>query len=108
MLELGRRGGGLNPSDQPERPEGVGAAATWTRGEAVLWRGVLDDVVVLAAAGDGDPIVLTGGDGLWQLLGKPRTLGELGAQLASAAPHEDLNALLSRLSDFGIVVRAEP
>lgn len=108
MLVQGRGGGGLNPSDQPERPDGPGTAATWTRGEEVLWRGVLDDVVVLAAAGDGDPIVLTDGSGLWQLLGKPRTLGELGAQLASAAPHEDLHALLSRLSDAGIVVRSQP
>jgi hypothetical protein len=105
MVVLGRRGGGLNPSD---RPDGPGTAATWTRGAGVLWRGVLNDVVVLAAAGDGDPIVLTGGSGLWQLLGEPRTLGELGAQLASTAPHSELDALLCRLSDAGVVVRSQP
>jgi hypothetical protein len=108
MLVLGRWGGGLNPSGQPEPPDGPGTAATWTRGEGVLWRDVLNDVVVLAAAGDGDPIVLTDGFGLWQLLGEPRTLGELGAQLASTAPHQDLYALLSRLSDAGVVVRSQP
>ena len=74
----------------------------------MLWRDVMDDVVVLASVGDGDPIVLTDGSGLWQLLDEPRTLDELGAQLGSAAPHKDLDALLSRLSDAGVVVRSQP
>jgi hypothetical protein len=52
------------------------ADVRWRRGEGVLWRRVLDDVVLLPPD-QPEPFALAGGAILWELLGRPCALADL-------------------------------
>ena len=82
----------------------------WRRAEAVLYREVLDDVVILVPGPDEpEPFALAGGAALWRLLAQPRTSEELLAALTVgfAAPQGDteLDGLLAQLAGAGAVDR---
>jgi hypothetical protein len=82
----------------------------WRRAETVLFREALDDVVLLVPGPEPTPFALAGGAALWRLLERPRTIGELVADIASGASvppqgETELDALLNRLADAGAVDR---
>jgi hypothetical protein len=78
--------------------------------EGVLWRRVLDDVVLLPPA-QPEPFALAGGATLWELLGQPCALADLveatcertGADPATV--ERGLGAMLADLEDRGAVRR---
>jgi hypothetical protein len=88
---------------------------TWVASPRVLFRRLPDSIVLLAVDGDGPPTVLEGtGEELWDLLDRPRTLGELAGELADrhrADPEvvaNDLRAALDDLRDRGLVEMHSP
>ncbi len=74
----------------------------------MLFRHVLDDVVILVPGRQPEPFALAGGAALWRLLEQPRTTRELisnlsaGMAVGSNADLE-LDGLLARLADAGAV-----
>lgn len=88
----------------------VTPSVRWKRAEAVLFRQVLDDVVILAPGPEPEPLALTGGAALWRLLAQPRTTHQLLSTLTSGrdvdTPAEaELDGLLERLADMRAVDR---
>lgn len=89
---------------------GAGEAGRWRRRDAVLWRVVLDDAVILVPD-ESEPFALTGGASLWRLLEQPRTTAELismlsGSQGAARSRAEgELDSLLSELAAQGALER---
>jgi hypothetical protein len=79
----------------------------WKRGDAVLYREALDDVVILVPGPEPEPFALSGGAQLWRLLEQPHTTGQLLAALTegSAVAEAEMDALLARLADLGAVDR---
>jgi hypothetical protein len=83
----------------------------WKRVDGVLWRGVLDDVVILVRGrpGRAEPFALAGGAQMWHLLVEPRSAGELAQTLWGAGGSNDpaheaeLDSLLVGLADSGAV-----
>ena len=86
---------------------------TWMRAEEVLWREVVDGVLLLAP-GEQEPVVLSGSGVLvWERLAEPATGKVLAAWLADAYGQppdtilEDLLPALADLEDRGLV-RSHP
>jgi hypothetical protein len=83
-------------------------ACRWVRSGAVLWRRVMDDVVLLPPAQQ-DPIALARGARLWDLLNHPSSTAELASALGGATTTEplvvrsDLEHLLADLARRGAV-----
>jgi hypothetical protein len=82
----------------------------WRRAETVLFREVLDDVVLLVPGPEPEPFALAGGAALWRLLAQARTTVELMADATAgmtvqAGGQAELETLLSRLADAGAVDR---
>ena len=79
----------------------------WRRSDAVLWREVLDDAVLLPP-GATEVVALTGGAGLWEVLKQPSTIVELVRVLGTtdeAGTTESLVRLLDELSAAGALER---
>jgi hypothetical protein len=80
----------------------------WARQPSVLWRRVLDDVVLLPPGAD-EPFALAGGWELWDHLTQPRTAEELARALAAssgadpAAVRAQLGPLLDDLAARGAI-----
>lgn len=95
-------------SSPAERTDG-GNGALWVRSGDALWRTVLDDVVLVAAGGGHEPIAVSNGASLWNLLAQPRTVKELGIGMAGLTDPErvrhQLTDLLSELERLGLVSR---
>ena len=87
----------------------MGDQRRWARAAGVMWRNVLDDVVVLAP-GTPDPFALAGGAALWAALEAPGTPAELAAASGSADPAgaEAVASLLADLAARGAVEPAGP
>lgn len=97
-------------SQQGGRTEHIRNGLAWVRSADVLWRGVLGDVVVAAAASDDEPLALSGGATLWKLLEAPRTTAEIVVGLSSAESFEPqredaIYDLLVHLESVGLVNR---
>jgi hypothetical protein len=72
------------------------------RREAVLWRAVVDGVVVVTLASD-DEVFLGGGAArVWELLEQPRSVDEL-ASLIAGAPIADVTAVVERLIELDFI-----
>jgi hypothetical protein len=85
----------------------VDSSDKWRRSETVLWRLVLDDVVLLGRTG-AEPFALAGGAALWALLAQPRRVDELVAALSEGhdpTTEQELGTLLEDLKDAGAVER---
>jgi hypothetical protein len=85
-------------------------SSKWKRGEEVLYREALDDVVILVPGPEAEPFALAGGAQLWRLLERPRTTRDLLAALSAgmddlAEKEGELEGLLRRLVDSGAVDR---
>ena len=80
----------------------------WARATSVLWRSVLDDIVLLAPGAD-QPFVLSGGRALWELLADPFSPQELADRLAGTGGdvpptiRTQLDPLLADLADRGVI-----
>jgi hypothetical protein len=88
-------------------PSKVAVAGTWARRPEVLWRWVIDGVVLLLTDED-NPFVITGsGAVLWGLLDQPRSTTDVVAQLADlygvdpAVVLRDIAPLLEELAARG-------
>jgi hypothetical protein len=91
-------------------PPPVKWSGKWKRRDAVLFRRVLDDVVVLVPGPEPEAVALAGGAALWSQLERPQTTSQLAAALTAdiedrAKADADLDELLSRLVDLGAVDR---
>ena len=84
------------------------SSRSWRRSDSVLWRQILDDVVLLPSESDLDPFALAGGAELWSLLRERRDLSALIASLypgvqSSETRRDELLLLLSDLERTGAV-----
>lgn len=91
----------------------VAEAARYRRSLEVLWRRVLDDVVLLPPGID-EPVLISGPGGLvWELLSDPVSIDEIVDQVVAvyrAVPdrvRSDMTVLLDELVRLG-AVRASP
>ncbi len=82
-------------------------ATRWTRSESAVWRTVMDDLIVTAVDGDQPPFAVSGGAWLWTVLAQSTTLAELAEALGAGDRIDELEALLGRLADAGVVERAD-
>ncbi len=81
----------------------------WKRRDAVLWRQVGDDVVLLVPEA-AVPFTVAAGAALWDLLAVPVTAAGVAAVLAQrtgalAAVHDDVERVLAELSQRRAIVR---
>ncbi len=89
-----------------------GDAQYWVRRSDVLWRMLLETVVLLRPEGDAPPLTISGsGAVVWELLAEPITLEQLSGELASCytvSPDvisRDLIPVLADLEDAALVQR---
>lgn len=100
----------MSPGATSSRP--TSERLTWIRSDALLWRVVLGDIVVVAADSDDGPLAIAGGAALWKMLERPCTASELGTGLSGGThPSSSLSGsvleLLLDLENAGIVSRIE-
>lgn len=105
QVRAGRRPLALDTEGAP--PAAWRRVTTWRRSDRVLWRFVLDDVVVLTEGGDGEPFVLGGGRALWEALAHGTELDPLAERLGAGDSKQDLSSLLESLAEAGLIERLE-
>jgi len=79
----------------------------WRRSDRVLFRLVLDDVVLLPLDGDGEPFALAGGRTLWEALSEGAPLDQLAVRVGASGSEADLQLVLEGLVGSGVVERSQ-